>query len=133
MTKLDAKRIRHSEDGRLSQKSSGPVFVSFEEAMEASALREVGEEVEVIALDPAIEISRTRAFEGEEQGEGDDLRGIKFGLGMFLKIFHFVINAAEKFYNEVGRGHGVVSPFNWFCHQKDRNNSVTFSTSTTGY
>ena len=118
MTELNAERIRHAQQRRLGQKERRPPLVSFEQPSQASAFRQMGKQRQVIALDPAIEMAQGGAFESEEQSEGDDLARIEFGLRMFLNVLHLLINAAEKFYNEVSRGHGAISPCFGFVTNK---------------
>src|ERR1700742_2107444 len=98
MTELNAERIGDPQDGGLSQKSSGPVLVRVEEAKQAGALRQMRKQRQVIAPEPAIEMSGGGAFESKEQGERNDLAGVEFGLWVFAKVLHLLINAAEKVY-----------------------------------
>ena len=86
------------------------VLMGVEQTSKASALRQVGKQQQIITLDSAIERSGRCAFQSKQQSAGDDLGGIEFGLWRFLNILHLFINAAEKFYNEVSRGHGAISP-----------------------
>lgn len=132
MTELNAERISDTQDDRLRQKSTGPVLVSVEKAKQARALWQMGKRRQVIAPEPAIKMSGGGAFESKEQGERNNFARIKFGLRMFFEVLHLLIKATEKFYNEVSRSHGAISPCHWFRHRQDRNFSMTFSTSTRG-
>src|SRR6185295_8874370 len=57
MTELNAKRISDAEDGRFSQKSGCPGLMGFEQAKQTCALWQMRKQRQVVALEPAIEMS----------------------------------------------------------------------------
>lgn len=131
MTEFDAKRVGHAQDGGRSQKAGSPSAMRLESSPQAGALRQIGKQGQVIAFPPTIKISGGGAFKGKEQGQSDHFTRIEFGLWMFLNVLHLVIYMAKEFYDKVCCRQGAVSPCQWFGNRQDRNNSMTFSTSTT--
>jgi hypothetical protein len=70
----------------------------------------MGEEVEVVTLDPAVESTIANSFEGEEQPQRDHFTRVKVGEGVFGYISHYIIYSAKELCDKLLGRHRVAPP-----------------------
>jgi hypothetical protein len=132
VTKFDAVRIDHTENGRFSQKLFGQPAVRFQTPKKACAFWQSRKQVKAVLAYPAIKLVLRTALQSEQQAECDKFTDRKFRLNVFGLLFQHIVYAAKKFCDKVFLSHGIGFLCKWFRHQYSRNFSVTFSTSTNG-
>lgn len=110
MEQLDTVGIGHAQDRWLGQQGLGQLGLGGQAAEEAGAFGKVGEEVEPVVLEPAVEGPLADALEGEEQTKGDQLAQSQFFLGMTSLGAKTGLDTAEEIDDKVGDGHGGGTP-----------------------
>ncbi len=108
MDELDAVGVGHAEHRRRGEEAIRPVLVRNKEAKEPGALGQLGEERQTIAPQPAIEGTLTDAFEGEQEGEGDEFARIERRLGMLGDRRHLFVHADEETNDKLLGRHGTL-------------------------
>jgi hypothetical protein len=83
MGQLDPIGVDDTQHRWGGQEELRPVLLGREEAKEARALREAGEEGAIIARQPARERQVAHACEGIQQPQSDDLPGSEVGRGVW--------------------------------------------------
>ncbi len=78
------------------QEGGRPVLMGLQEAKEARALGEAGEQGAIVTRQPAREGAVAHAFEGMEEPQGDHLTGPEVGLRMFGDGGEMVIDLAKE-------------------------------------
>src|SRR3954452_15462930 len=96
MTQFDAVAVGDAQDGRLRQEALRPGPVRGEEPEEARALGQRGEQLAIIAAEPAIEGALPRPFARVEQRQSHDLAGVQLGLRMLRLVAHDLVHPAEQ-------------------------------------
>ncbi len=86
MNQLDAIGINHAQRSRLGHKTIDPSAMGIEQTKQTGPMRQLGEQGQVVPLQPAIEGTITTAFERKQQGQGHDLAWIQGRLRVFLRI-----------------------------------------------
>ncbi len=108
MGQLHAIAVGHAEDGWLRQEARGPVLVGGEQAEQARALGQLGEQRAVIARQPAVEGARAASFKHEQQRQGHDLARKQVGLRVFRDVSHRLIHTVEQVGDKIDGGHRVL-------------------------
>ena len=132
MTQLNAVRINHAENRRLSQKLIRQLAMCFQAAKESGSFRQSRKKFKPILFDPSIKLVLRSAFQSKQQSKSDKFAQRKLGLNMLRRLLQHIVYTAKKFCDKVFLSHGIAFLFVWFGHQYSRNFSVTFSTSTNG-
>lgn len=81
--KLNTIAVGHTQDGRVSQKPGGPIAMRTHEAKQARAFGQAGEQMQIIAFEPAIKGTRAAPHDGKQQDQGDQLAGKRLACGCF--------------------------------------------------
>jgi hypothetical protein len=105
MDQIDPEAVHDAQRRRLGQEPASPAPVGLEQAEQARALRQPGEQPFVIALQPAIEGPVADALRRVEQAQRDNLARPKARLGMLALVPHVVRYPATKLSDKVNRGH----------------------------
>jgi len=96
MKQFDAIGIDQTEQGRVRHKALRLMSMGIEQPKQTSAHGQLGKQLPVVSLQPAIKGAIAHPFEGEQNGQRDHFAGIETGLGMLLRIWHLVIYTAKQ-------------------------------------
>src|SRR5262249_40498259 len=118
-----------------------PRRVRFAEPGQASALRHLGKQRQVVACQPAIEGPSPSAFEGIQQGQRHDCTGIQLGVRVFWYLKHLLVYRVEQCDNKIWGSHRIGS--SWLKsaqpqlepvrdYLSTRTSDVTYQTNTNG-
>ena len=107
MAQFNAVAVGDAQDGRLGQEVAGPAGLGFQSAEEAGALRQFGEEMTIVVLEPVVESAATDVLDGVEHADGDQFACGEPGLGMGRHRREGVIYFAVEFGDKIGDVHGV--------------------------
>jgi len=88
-------RVDDAEHGRGGQEDLSPCVMGPEEAKEAGALREPGNQRIIVAGQPPIKRVIAHTIDGMQQPHGDHLTGPEVGLGRCGEACQLVINLTE--------------------------------------
>src|SRR5215207_4519558 len=105
VNQFDTVRVNDAQDGRLGQKALSPGAVRLEQTEQARPLRQRREQRLEITRQPAIKGAVADAFDGEHQGQRDDLARVQRGLAVLRHLTHLVIYTAKEFGDKVFGGH----------------------------
>lgn len=108
MDQFDPVAVDHPQRGRLGQEVLRPVLMGGEQAKQAGALGQARKPGTIIAPQPAVKRAATASFEGEQQGQRDDLAGIELRLRMFGQMADDHIYPIEQANDKIGGGHTVL-------------------------
>src|SRR6266446_942121 len=105
---LDAIRVNDPEHRRGGQEDLRPVVMGPEEAKEARALGEVGEQGAIVSGQPPVKRAVTDAFERMQEPQSDHLTGPEVGLGMFGDSAQLLIDLIEQRRDKIHCDHGLL-------------------------
>lgn len=106
MTQLNAERISHAKNARLSQKTVGQATVRLQAAKQARALGQSGKQRREVLREPPVKSVLRRALERKQQADCRKLAFTEFSFRMFCFAFHSLIYAAKQVYNKFFVSHG---------------------------
>lgn len=132
VSQLDAVRIDHAEQRRLSQKRLGQSPVRPQTPEKAGPVRQTGEQIDPVLPGKAVKRALGRTLESHQQTERHEFAQGKLGLDVFAPLRQHIVHPAIKFCDKVFLSHATGPPCVWFRHLHIRDFSVTFSTSTNG-
>jgi hypothetical protein len=104
---LNTVSVSHSQQSRLGQEALGPLPVSSEQPEKASTFRQVGEQVEVVTLDPAVERPVTHSFDGKQQSRCYYFRGVQSSLSVLGYLSQLIVYSAEQLCDTILSRHMV--------------------------
>jgi hypothetical protein len=82
MNQLDTITVHDPSKPGGARKAITPALVSSQQPEQASPIRQTGEHIPMVLVQPAIEGPVANAFYGLEQADSSDLTGPRIGLGM---------------------------------------------------
>jgi len=108
MGQPDTVAVGDAEDGRLRQEAVGPVLVCGEQAEQARARGQAGEQRAVIALQPALEGTLAAPFEHEQQGQGHHLARRHVRPRVVRDIPQSIIDTTEQLGDKIDGRHEAL-------------------------
>ena len=107
MAQFNAVAVGDAQDGRLGQEVAGPAGLGFQPAEETGTLRQFGEEMAIVILEPMVEGTLLDVLDGVEHADGDQFAYGEPGLGMGCHRREGIVYLAVEFGDKIGDVHEV--------------------------